>query len=484
MNSIVLLIVIPLVFAFLVPIFKNIGKYASKVVTIISMLTGLGLALYFFITLNVPVKVILGGWKPPFGIVLVGDKLSLFLAFVVYILAFLNMFFFDKSFREHAKFYTLYNIAIAGTTGMILTGDIFNMFVFIEITGIALYSLIAYSGKVSALKGSLKYLMVGSMASLLLLLGVTLSYHIFGSLNLADVSNKFYRIPNNLKFLILSLIFTGFFVEAEIFPFNMWAPNAYKGANIPIATLLAGIVSIAAGYLLFRFRYLYGSISSFGNMLVWFGVITVIIGEFSAFFTYDLRKILAFSSIGQMGLILIAAGISTKLSIYGGFFQILSHSMAKMLLFLLAGFIIYEVGTGDVRKMGGFGKNHPYLSGMFLIGALSLAGIPGLMGFWGKFNIVGGGIASGQIVPISFILLAAIAEGVYLLRVVFYLFKEDDEQKKIEKKKIPVGYMIVIILISVTIIAVGVYPQLLNKILNQTTDIIMNSGSYIRMVLG
>ncbi len=483
MNSIVLLIVLPLVFAFLIPIFKNIGKYASKIVTIISMLTGLSLAIYFFATLQFPVKVILGGWKPPFGIVLVGDQLSLFFVMVVYILAFLNLFFFDKSFKEHAKFYTLYNIAIAGTSGMILTGDIFNMFVFIEITGIALYSLIAYSGKVSALKGSIKYLLIGSMASLFLLLGVILAYHIFGSLNLAHIASRFYRIPNNLRFLILSLIFTGFFVEAEIFPFNMWAPNAYKGANIPVATLLAGIVSIAAGYLLFRFRYLYGGMRSFGSMLIWFGVTTVVIGEFSAFFTFDLRKILAFSSIGQMGLILIAAGISTRLSIYGGFFQILSHSLAKMLLFLLAGFIIYETGTGDVKKMEGFGKNHPYLTGMFLIGALSLAGVPGLMGFWGKFNIVGGGIAAGQIIPISFVLLAAIAEGVYLMRVVFYLFKTDEE-KTLERKKIPVGYLIVLILLSITIIGIGVYPQLLNKVLNNATDIIMNSGSYIRMVLG
>ncbi|MCD6578465.1 hypothetical protein J7L48_03240 [bacterium] len=483
MNSIVLLIVLPLVFAFLIPIFKGLGKYASKIVTILSMLTGMGFAVYFFITLQVPVKAILGGWKPPFGIVLVGDKLSLLFVMIIYILAFLNLFFFDNNFKEHSKFYTLYNIAIAGTAGMILTGDIFNMFVFIEITGIALYSLIAYSGKEQALKGSIKYLIIGSMTSLFLLLGVTLAYHILGSLNLAHISSKFYQIPNNLKFLILSLIFTSFFVEAEIFPFNMWVPNAYKGANIPIAALLAGIVSIAAGYLLFRFRYLYGGMRSFGNMLVWFGVITVVIGEFSAYFTYDLRKILAFSSIGQMGLILIAAGISNDLSVYGGFFQILSHSIAKMLLFLLAGFIIYEAGTENVKKMGGFGKNHPYLTGIFLIGALSLAGIPGLMGFWGKFNIVGGGIAAGRILPISIVLLAAIAESVYLIRVVFHLFKTD-EGKIIEKKKIPLGYLMVVILLSLTIVVIGVYPQLLNQVLNDATKIIMNSGSYIRMVLG
>lgn len=481
MNNTVLLIIIPLLAAFLVPLFGKAGKYGARTFT---SLVFLGTAVYALLTLlglKEPQVILLGGWKPPFGIHLYLDSFSALIVAAIYLLAFLSMFFMDKKFAEHPKFYVLLLIIVAGATGMVMTGDIFNLFVFMEITGIAAASLIAYGNLKSGLTGSLKYILTASMGTLLMLAGIGLIYHLTGSLNLPVIAEKFQAIPANTRTLATVLLLTGLFVEAKIFPLNMWVPSSYKGAPVVINVMLSAVVALAAGTVFMRLSILSGQTANMPAILMWAGVVTTVIGEISAFTEKDLKKLLAYSSVGQMGLVLFAIGLMSTGGFYGGLFTLLSHSVVKVLLFLLAGHMILEAGSSRLESLAGYGKNHPYLAVLFTIGALSLTGLPGFMGFWGKFSIVGAAVGSTQILPVIFILLVSIAEGVYLLRVSFTLFSKPDDMVQ-PKVKINPLLFIVVSLLAALILVIGVYPGLISGLIDKATDAIMNTNLYMNSI--
>ncbi|HHO57359.1 MAG TPA: NADH-quinone oxidoreductase subunit F [Thermoplasmatales archaeon] len=400
----VLLIAVPLLFAFLMPLLKR-----AKAVTIIILLFNTLLAILMFHNVynNGPLYEIIA-FSPPIGIYLYVDNIAALLAVMINLLAFINFLSVEK---VEIKFAMLYLLAVASSTGIVITGDIFNMFVFFEIAAVSSYALVAWKRDKEALEGAIKYMVLGSIASVLMLVGIAFLYSEFRSLNIYDIMN---RMDEGSVLILLSFAFllTGIGVEAEIFPLNGWVPDAYQGAAGSIASLLsfgpskAGIYAIARLLMIFSWQQSY-------DLALYVGIITLLIGELAAFRQENVKRMLAYSSIGQMGLILISLSMldSTDYAIIAFFFLLVSHAASKGALFLLS-----------ERK--GFGSNASKYAG--IVSVMSLIGMPPMAGFWGKWYIIMGAMQMEAWWIIAAIVFSSVVEAAYFARYLSTTIQEEE----------------------------------------------------------
>ncbi len=332
----VLLIAVPLGLSFLIPIFGFITKKIIKWIPILGFLFNLIVSISLIPSvLKESIIVKIGGFSPPFGINLVagpiGILFSALIALVGLLVAIYALAYIKKGPKE--KYHMLYLLLLAGATGVVLTGDIFNLFVFFEIFCISSYGLVAYFGNRASIESSIKYLILGSLGSSLLLLGIGLLYGQFGSLNMADIANQIHSASSPSIFVPMVLMITGLGVEAAIFPLNAWLPDAYSSAPSSISAVLAGIDMEVGLYAVARVVFTIFGSSNILLFLLFLGILTLLIGELCAFSQSNIKRMLAYSSIGQVGLVLFALSIATSYAITGGLFQVISHTLGKALLF-------------------------------------------------------------------------------------------------------------------------------------------------------
>lgn len=482
-------IAVPLLAAFLIPIIGLLSKKLTYWVP--------GLVLFYlaFIStvllpaaLKTPIVEVLAGWHPPLGINLyygaVGGFLaSLFavLGFVIWIYSIIYM----KNREEELpmqKYYMLFMMLIAGATGIVLTGDIFNLFVFLEITAIAAYSLTAFLQNRHGAEAAFKYILMGSLASTFILLAIVILYAYTGTLNMADIAQKMGSVPYYVQVFILLLFITGFGIEAELFPLNGWAPDAYMQAPVPVAAIFGGIVVKAGVYALIRVIFTLFSISSSFYLISVLGLITLIIAEMTALKQKDIKRMLAYSSIGQMGLVIVAFGIGTDKAVYGALFAMFSHAIIKPLLFFTAGYLAYKITGASIDDLKGIGRKKPFTSFFFVLAALSIIGLPPFAGFWGKYYILSAMIDAGHIGWVLLVLSASVIEAVYYLRMVVALYETPQNDPAVAvKTSLFAG--IPMIILGAAIITIGVYPNLLTDILLPGVQELMNPGDYIQNTL-
>ena len=498
-NYALLLIAVPLAVAFLQPLFGMLGKKLTKWVTFLTFAFNFGYALYLlrYVIAKGPQLAIIGNWRPPFGINLYLSGLSMFLATIIYFVGLIIAFYFigikDKTNDDKMSLVLLLVVGAAGA--IVMTGDIFNMFVFIEILSIGTAILIASNDRGLSYKGALKYMIFGSIGSAMLLFSIGFIYGTLGTLNLAEIALRFHEINPTLASFIILMFTGGIFVEAELFPFNMWVPDSYEGASPHINAVLSGVVSTAGIYAIMRVFMtvfginiphrimIYGKLN-FNSILIAIGVITTAIGELSALSQRDIKKILAFSSMAQMGIIAFAIGIGNQIALTGGIFHLFNHAISKTLLFLVAAMIIRNIGSTNIDDMEGYGRHNKFLALIFSIGAFGIIGIPFFNGFWSKMYIIDGAVArstSWTFFALSFILGAALIEVFYYFRIIFKMFV--DKKITVKNKIHPFAY-ISVILLAIVVLTVGIYPSLFASILNHASAGIFNRVHYITTVLG
>ncbi len=485
----VLLIVVPLGLAFLIPILGLISKKIIKWIPVLGFLFNLIVTLSLIpqvIKESIIVKI--GGFPPPFGINLVVGAVGILLATLIALVGFLVAIYALKYIREGAeqKYHMLYLLLLTGATGVVLTGDIFNLFVFFEILCISSYALVAYLGNKAGIESSIKYLIQGSIGSSLLLIGIGLLYGQFGTLNMADIANQIQSASSLSIYVPMVLMVTGLGIEAAIFPLNAWLPDAHSSAPSSISAILSGIAIEVGLYAVIRVLFTIFDVSNFFMFFVFLGVVTVLIGEMCAFSQENIKRMLAYSSIGQIGLIVFAFSISTPYGVSGGLFQMISHTLGKALLFLAAGFMIYKTGSMEISSFEDIGKKMPLTSLLFTIGAFSIVGLPPFIGFASKFMIIQAALAKGELlftILIGIILLGTVIEGAYFFRIIQMMyFKKSNEDNK--KEESPVAGLIPMFIFAVLILFIGLYPDLVTKILNPAASELLNKIEYIRSVIG
>jgi len=429
----VLMIAIPLLSAFLMPLIKKAHRYFTFSILLLNAI--LSVLLFAKVYNDGAIYETIAGFSPPVGIYLAVDNLSALLAFVINIFATINF----VTSKQDFKFSMLYLLGVTGATGIVLTGDIFNMFVFFEITAVASYALVASKRDRAATEGAIKYMILGSVGSVFLLMGIAIIYSQLKSLNLYDIAARISSMDPKMMWLSFSFLLTGIGVEAELFPLNGWVPDAYEGAQSNVSSFLsfgpskASIYAIARLLIIFSMRQPY-------ELALYVGIATLLIGEIAAFTQKNTKRMLAYSSIGQMGLILIAFSLmdKTPYALPAAFFIIVSHAAAKSSLFLIS-----ENGFGGITSK--------YVG---LAGVLSLIGMPPLAGFWGKWYLFMG-IANEKMWAVAAIIIfSAVIEAIYFAR---YLHKSF-EGKESEN----LGYAIpAAVMVSISVI-MGILPLIYN----------------------
>ncbi|MCD6101514.1 MAG: hypothetical protein J7J77_00460 [Candidatus Cloacimonetes bacterium] len=485
----VLLIVVPLALAFAVPLIGFISKKIIKYIPVLAFLFNLIIAILLIPkVLHQPIIVKIGGFQPPFGINLyvgtVGILFSTLIALAGFLVSIYALNYIKEGPKE--KYHILYLLLLTGATGVVLTGDIFNLFVFFEILCISSYALVAYFGNRAGIESSIKYLIQGSVGSSLLLIGIGLLYGQFGTLNMADIANQIQSASSPSIFVPMVLMITGLGVEAAIFPLNAWLPDAHSSAPSSISAILSGIAIEVGLYAVIRVLFTIFGASNFLMFFVFLGVLTLLIGEMSAFSQKNIKRMLAYSSIGQIGLIVFAVSLNTQYGVSAGLFQMISHTLGKGLLFLAAGYMIYRTASMDISSFEGIGKKMPYTSLAFTIGTFSLIGLPPFIGFPSKFMIIKAALAKEGIlftVLVGLVLLGTVIEGAYFFRVVqvIYFKKGNGNQ---ERKEAPITGLIPMFIFALLIIFIGIYPNFIIKILNSAASELLNKIDYIRSVLG
>ncbi len=494
MNSATLLIAIPLLVAFIEPLIAIFSKKTAKVVTFLTILYNFIFALSILskVLKSGPLVAVIGNWKPPFGIDLYMDGLSVFLAATIYFVGMLVALYFisKKDTEVDGKASLVLLLLIASSGGIVLTGDIFNMFVFIEIASISTYAFVAYRRTGKAFKGAIKYMIAGSLSSALFLFAIAFLYGSLGTLNLAEIALKFHTLNPYMASIIVVLFGAALLLEAEIFPFNMWLPDTYDGAHSYTGALLSGVVGTAGIYALSRLLItiftvngkIFGDIN-FNAILIVLGAMTVTIGELSALSQKNLKRILAFSSMSQMGIVVMALGIATQSAFYGGVFHVFNHAIAKSLLFLTAGIMISSLHTTNIDEMEGYGRVNPFVAIIFAIGTFSIIGLPFFSGFWSKMYIIKAASQGNgwTLFALSFVLGSIIVESFYYFRIIYKFFV--DKPIEIKEKSNLLQYVTVFVL-AVVILYIGFNPSVLQNVLNSALKGLMDKSQYIATVMG
>ncbi len=501
----VLVVAISLLSAFTILIAGRVNKKSCCFISIATIL--LQLIMAFFILHHVLTKGTihywLGGWKPPWGIEYLVDALNAYLLVIILFLGLLCAIH-SKSSIEHevpgknASFFTLYQLFITGLCGVTVTGDIFNLYVFIEILSLAAYALVASKGGI-ALRAGFTYLVMGSIGACFFLLGIGFLYAVTGSLNIHDLSLLLPPLYGN-KVVQAAFIFfiVGLGIKMAIFPLHTWLPDAHPAAPSPISAMLSGIMIMVGFYALIRVLFtLFPFYYNYGLILLILGLLSMTVANLFAFFQKDLKRLLAYSSIVNMGIIATGAGVAAyilstvaepstsppeaaSLAMAGALLHILSHGVGKALVFLGSGNIHYGIHTRELAKMGGIGRDMPFTGYSMSVGLLSLLGLPPLIGFWGKFLIimsVAMAIRSvgGVVMPATFILLLfnVIYAAAYYLRVTKVLMIESGAVRTHEA---PFPMVFSVVVFALFCLIGGLFPISLIKVAVRASLVILGGG--------
>jgi len=336
----------------------------------------------------------LGGWPTPVGIDMRLDDLAILLLLVVNVVGLAVALYsvdYMRRFTARSHFYGLFLLMVTGMNGVVLAGDLFNLYVFLEVAAIASYSLVAFGCAHEELEASFKYIVLGSLSSALILTGVALVYGITGTLNLAHIASRIAQTGMDAPLLLaFGLFICGFSFKSALVPFHAWLPDAHPSAPAPVSAMLSGVLIKAIGiYVLARLAFnVFGVTENELSMLRWLGLLSMVVGGFLAAGQKDIKRLFAYSSISQVGFMVLGLGLGSPLGLVGALYHLVNHALFKSLLFLNAGAVEYATGTRNLNKLGGLNRSLPVTGATSLIGSMSIAGIPPFSGFWSKLIIV------------------------------------------------------------------------------------------------
>jgi len=511
MNPLIpLFVVTPLAGAFLIMILgrfiRELNKYLASFILLVLVI----FSIYSLVTTGENLTVYkAGGWEPvnkiPIGIYMVMDGFTVIVLCIINIIGFLSAFYsisYIKRYTAENYFYALFCLMVAGMNGVVLSGDLFNIFVFLEISVISSYALVAFGVEKNELEASFKYQVLGGLASFLILFGIGFIYWKTKTLNIADIKQVFSAGYDKTFYLFVQiLILSGFGLKAAIIPFHAWLPDAHSSAPSPISAMLSGVLIKAVGiYVIIRLFFNMFAISeSMAVLITTLGTLSMVIGVFLAIGQWDIKRLLAYHSISQMGYVVLSVGIGmilvsrgvkpevATLAIAGGIFHLINHAAFKSLLFLNAGAIEYTIGTRDLKEMGGLAKLMPVTSATSFIASMSISGIPPFNGFFSKLIII---IAA---VMAKFYLLAALAVIVSIItlasflkfqRYAFYNKREYTKEPKPKEVPFPMVFSMIVLSIVCLLLSLLIFPDIREAVLTPAIDVLTDPLKYSTSILG
>lgn len=438
----------------------------------------------------------MGNWEPvqnwAIGIGLEVDQLSLFFGLFISLSIVLSAMYSFKYIENETgkdKYYVLFLMMSASVMGFIFTGDLFNMYVMIEIMTFASVALTAFrNNRPEAVEAGFKYIAIGSIGSSLILLATVILYAQFHTLNLAQLAGEMYNNYTVASIFALALMIVGYAVKVFAVPTHFVAPDAYMAAPSSISMLFSGIVNKAAVYGILRIIYVvYQSMNlpTMQFLLIFWGTVTMFVGVTMALAQHDFKRLLAFHSISQIGYVITGIGLTTALGITGGLYHALNHTLFKGLLFLCAGAVFYATGTTDLDKLGGLAKRMPQTALIFLIGAFSISGIPPFNGFVSKWIIYQATYEAGY-APVTIVaLLVSVMTLASFIKVAQSAFfgQLPKEFKNVEE--VPLSMRVPMWIMAILCVIGGIVPNIVTKYLvTPAANAVMNASRYVEAMMG
>jgi multicomponent Na+:H+ antiporter subunit D len=455
------------------------------------------------------------GWAAPFGITLVADTLSAMLVVlngvVAVALTIYSMGAIDRK-RESFGYHPLVHAVLAACSGAFLTGDIFNMYVWFEIMLLASFVLLTLGGERGQLEGAIKYVTLNLLSSGIFLAAIGLLYGMTGTLNMAHLSIVLDRAENPGAITALSMLFlVAFGIKAAVFPLFFWLPASYHTPPVAITALFAGLLTKVGVYSIMRtFTLLFDQqMDVTAPILMWISGLTMVTGVLGAACQFEIRRILAFHSVSQIGYMLmglsvalyalahaepdsIAARETATVALAGSAMFLLHHGIVKGNLFLISGLVQRLAGTSELKNLGGLIKTHPWTGVLFLASALSLAGIPISTGFWGKFVLIKSGLAAGAFALVAASLCVSILTLYSMTKIWAEAFwKEPPESMpappavKGRDDRVRIALMVVpIVALATATVGLGVFIDPLYRVAERAGEQLLDTEGYQRAVLG
>lgn len=368
----------------------------------------------------------LGGFQPPAGIELVADGLSAPVVFLVAAVSLAVVVYARRVGPRGNAFYTIYLLLAAGLAGVTMTGDIFNMYVFLEITGLAAYALVASGDSVQGAVAGLKYLMLGTIGASLFLLGAGYAYIATGTLNMVDLSAQLAAAGYDSRLVLgaFGLIITGLLVKVALFPVHSWQPGAYTHSPDSVSVYISALVSTVAAYAIARMLYTVFTPDFFAanpiaqTALISAAAVSIIAGSVLAVLQRDLKRMLAYSSVSQFGMVVAGFALLSQSAAVGGVIHLIGHAVLKGGLFAAVGVVAFQTGARRIDEYAGLAGRAPLSAGLVAVLGLSLVGVPPGVGFVGKFYIAFGAVQSGEWPIAAVIFVSTVLTLAYFARII------------------------------------------------------------------
>ena len=427
----VLLVVVPLILA---PLAALVGRSsAAWVVAWAACWWAFGCAIGLLrrVLVEGPISYELGGWAPPIGIEYRVDHVNAFVILIVAAIAAVVVPYARASIAKEvtedrgALFYAAFILCMTGLLGIAVTGDVFNVFVFLEISSLSAYALIALGADRRALTASFQYLVMGSVGATFIVIGIGLMYVMTGTLNMTDLAERLPAVAGTRTIPVAFTFLTvGITLKLALFPLHLWLPNAYTFAPSAVTAFIASTATKVAVYMLLRFFFtVFGAAFSFEAMqldmvLMPLALVAILTMSTVAIYQDNVKRLLAYSSVAQIGYMVLGISFASVLGVTAGILHLFNHALMKGALFMALGCVMYRVGSVRIERMAGLGRTMPWTMAAFVVAGLSLIGVPLTVGFVSKWYLVQAALERGMWPVAAVVLLGSLLAVVYVWRVV------------------------------------------------------------------
>ena len=433
----ILQVVVPLMVAPVAALMRRRG--AGWLLAILGTWAAFGIAVLLLIQVLAEGTIIysLGGWAAPWGIEYRVDTVS---AYVLVIVAGMGAIVTpyarlsvarEVGYKQAPLLYSGLLLCLSGLLGITITGDVFNLFVFLEISSISAYALIAMGPDRRALHASYKYLIMGSIGATFIVIGIGMMYMMTGTLNMADLADRLPLVGNRTISVAFAFLTVGISLKLALFPLHLWLPDAYTYAPSAVSVFLASTATKVAVYMLARFFFsIFGLEFSFGTMavqgvLIPLALLGIILASVAAIYQGNVKRVLAYSSVAQIGYMILGISLATVTGLTAGLLHLFNHALMKGALFMALGAVMYQVGSVRIEAMRGIAKKMPWTMAAFVAGGFSIIGVPSTVGFVSKWFLVLGAVEEGMWLVAAVVLGGSLLAVVYVWRVVEVAYFHD-----------------------------------------------------------
>lgn len=430
----------------------------------------------------------MGGWVAPIGIEYRVDILNAWMLLIVSAISSISLLFayqsVQKEIDEHRifLFYAGWLLCLTGLLGITITGDVFNVFVFLEISSLSSYLLISMANRPRALTAAFNYLILGTIAGSFILIGIGLLYAMTGTLDMIGIHDALVGIKHsNTIHTAFIFIFIGALLKAAIFPLHFWQPNAYTYAPTAVSVFFAGTATKVSLYILLRFIFTVFGVEYVSEtlhietILLPIAVMAMLVGSCVAIFQTNLKRMLAWSSIGQLGYIILGIGLFSSGGLNASLLHLFNHALIKASLFMAVGCMIYRVGIASIDNISGIGKRMPYSMMAFILGGISLIGIPLTNGFTSKWYLILAALEQQAYLLVTAIILSSLLAVIYIWRVVESMYFSELSEQKQKLKEAPLTLQLPMWLLIFSNFYFGINPEFPSKITKYIATTLLGS---------